>query len=266
MKKHNILSKIFVILVMLYLYVPIIVLMFLSFNESRYNSLPFSFTTKWYEEMIANESLIAAAKNSLLLALATGVICTVLATLFTLGQRYLSRRTSGVFNSIVMMPMSIPWLIMGLSILLMIRSLDFTKNMGFVLAGHVIISLPYALLVLRARMSSLDKSLEEMSASLGAGAMTTFRRVTLPAIAPAMVAGGFLAFMISFDNFAISYFLMPNGVSTLPIEIQTSIKFGFTPEINAISTVIIGFSLVILLIVGIIMRANLKEMLGGEKK
>ena len=216
--------------------------------------------------MIANESLIAAAKNSLLLALATGVICTVLATLFTLGQRYLSRRTSGLFNSIVMMPMSIPWLIMGLSILLMIRSLDFTKNMGFVLAGHVIISLPYALLVLRARMSSLDKSLEEMSASLGAGAMTTFRRVTLPAIAPAMVAGGFLAFMISFDNFAISYFLMPNGVSTLPIEIQTSIKFGFTPEINAISTVIIGFSLVILLIVGIIMRANLKEMLGGEKK
>ena len=130
MKKHNILSKIFVILVMLYLYVPIIVLMFLSFNESRYNSLPFSFTTKWYEEMIANESLIAAAKNSLLLALATGIICTVLATLFTLGQRYLSRRTSGLFNSIVMMPMSIPWLIMGLSILLMIRSLDFTKNMG----------------------------------------------------------------------------------------------------------------------------------------
>lgn len=155
---------------------------------------------------------------------------------------------------------------MGLSLLLMIRSLGFTKNMAFVLAGHVIISLPYALLVLRARMSSLDKSLEEMSASLGAGPMTTFRRVTLPAIAPAMVAGGFLAFMISFDNFAISYFLMPSGVTTLPIEIQTSIKFGFTPEINAISTVIIGFSLIILLIVGIIMRSNLKDMLGGAKK
>ena len=195
-----------------------------------------------------------------------GIICTVLATLFTLGQRYLSKKVSGVFNSIVMMPMSIPWLIMGLSLLLMIRSLGFTKNMAFVLAGHVISSLPYALLVLRARMSSLDKSLEEMSASLGAGPMTTFRRVTLPAIAPAMVAGGFLSFMISFDNFAISYFLMPNGVSTLPIEIQTSIKFGFTPEINAISTVIIGFSLIILLIVGIIMRSNLKEMLGGAKE
>lgn len=266
MRKHNILSKIFVVLVLLYLYVPILVLMFLSLNESRYNSLPFKFTTRWYEDMIANEALLTAAKNSLMLAFVTGIICTVLATLFTLGQRYLSRKVSGVFNSIVMMPMSIPWLIMGLSLLLMIRSLGFTKNMAFVLAGHVIISLPYALLVLRARMSSLDKSLEEMSASLGAGPMTTFRRVTLPAIAPAMVAGGFLSFMISFDNFAISYFLMPNGVSTLPIEIQTSIKFGFTPEINAISTVIIGFSLIILLIVGIIMRANLKEMLGGAKE
>ncbi len=266
MRKHNILSKIFVLLVMLYLYVPIIVLMVLSLNESRYNSLPFEFTTKWYEDMISNEALLSAAKNSLLLAFVTGIICTVLATLFTLGQRYLSRKVSGTFNSIVMMPMSIPWLIMGLSLLLMIRSLGFTKNMAFVLAGHVIISLPYALLVLRARMSSLDKSLEEMSASLGAGPMTTFRRVTFPAIAPAMVAGGFLAFMISFDNFAISYFLMPSGVTTLPIEIQTSIKFGFTPEINAISTVIIGFSLVILLIVGIIMRSNLKDMLGGSKK
>ena len=266
MRKHNILSKIFVVLVLLYLYVPIIVLMFLSLNESRYNSLPFKFTTKWYEDMIANAALLEAAKNSLVLAFVTGIICTVLATLFTLGQRYLSKKVSGVFNSIVMMPMSIPWLIMGLSLLLMIRSLGFTKNMAFVLAGHVIISLPYALLVLRARMSSLDKSLEEMSASLGAGSMTTFRRVTLPAIAPAMVAGGFLSFMISFDNFAISYFLMPNGVSTLPIEIQTSIKFGFTPEINAISTVIIGFSLIILLIVGIIMRSNLKEMLGGAKE
>ena len=266
MRKHNILSKIFVVLVLLYLYVPILVLMFLSLNESRYNSLPFKFTTRWYEDMIANEALLTAAKKSLMLAFVTGIICTVLATLFTLGQRYLSRKVSGVFNSIVMMPMSIPWLIMGLSLLLMIRSLGFTKNMAFVLAGHVIISLPYALLVLRARMSSLDKSLEEMSASLGAGPMTTFRRVTLPAIAPAMVAGGFLSFMISFDNFAISYFLMPNGVSTLPIEIQTSIKFGFTPEINAISTVIIGFSLIILLIVGIIMRANLKEMLGGAKE
>lgn len=266
MRKTGILSKILVAAVLLYLYLPILVLMLLSFNESRYNSLPFVFSTKWYEDLIQNDALITAAQNSLLLALVTGIICVILATLFILGQRYLSKRTNGLFNSIVMMPMSIPWLIMGLSMLLMIREIGFAKNMFFVVAGHVIISLPYALLVLKARISSMDKSLEEMSASLGASAWTTFRRVTLPAIAPAMIAGGFLSFMISFDNFPISYFLMPSGISTLPIEIQTSIKFGFTPEINAISTVIIGVSLLCLAIVGVIMGSNLKDMVGGEKK
>lgn len=265
-KKTGILSSILVILVLLYLYVPIIVLMVLSFNESRYNSLPIHFTLKWYQELVGDEALITAAENSLLLAFVTGVICVILATLFTLGQRYLSKRLNGTFNSIVMMPMSIPWLIIGLSMLLMIRQLGFTKNMFFVLAGHVIISLPYALLVLRARLSSMDQSLEEMSASLGAGGWTTFRRITFPAIAPAMVAGGFLSFMISFDNFAISYFLMPNGVSTLPIEIQTSIKFGFTPEINAISTVIIGVSLICLAVVGVIMGSSLKNMAKGGNR
>lgn len=262
--KTGVLGKILIILVLLYLYAPIFVLMLLSFNESRYNSLPFAFTLDWYRDLAEDRALMEAAKNSMVLALITGIICVILGTMFILGQRYLARRTEGIFNSIVMMPMSIPWLIMGLSSLLMIRQLGFEKNMIFVALGHIVISLPYSLLVLRARISSLDKSLEEMSASLGAGPLTTFRRITLPALAPAMIAGGFLSFMISFDNFPISYFLMPSGYSTLPIEIQLSIKFGFTPEINALSTVIIGFSLVVLAIVGLIMRSNIKSLVGGD--
>lgn len=101
-KKTGILSKLLVILVLLYLYVPIIVLMVLSFNESRYNSLPIHFTMKWYQELAGDTALITAAKNSLLLALLTGIICIILATLFTLGQRYLSKKLNGLFNSIVM--------------------------------------------------------------------------------------------------------------------------------------------------------------------
>ena len=128
------------------------------------------------------------------------------------------------------------------------------------------ISLPYTLLVLEARVQSMDQSLEDMSASLGANAWTTFWRVTFPAIAPAVVAGGFLSFMISFDNFPISYFLMPSGISTLPIEIQSSIKFGFTPEINAISTVIIGVSLLCLAVVGLIMGRTLMNMPGPLRR
>lgn len=263
--KKGVISKLYVLLIMLYLYVPIIVLMLMGFNKSRYNSMPFEFSLEWYQELIGDSVLQKAALNSVLLALVTGVICVILATLFILGERYLSNKTKSIFNSISMMPMSIPWLIMGLSLLLLIRFFNFDKSMFFVAAGHVVISLPYSLLVLKARVQSMDRALEEMSASLGASPITTFRRITLPAIAPAMVAGGFLSFMISFDNFAISYFLMPAGVSTLPIEIQSSIKFGFTPEINAVSTVIIGVSLLCLAVVGLIMGSSLKTMVGRSE-
>ncbi len=263
--KKGVISKLYVLLIMLYLYVPIIVLMLMGFNKSRYNSMPFEFSLEWYQELIGDSVLQKAALNSVLLALVTGVICVILATLFILGERYLSNKTKSIFNSISMMPMSIPWLIMGLSLLLLIRFFNFDKSMFFVAAGHVVISLPYSLLVLKARVQSMDRALEEMSASLGASSLTTFRRITLPAIAPAMVAGGFLSFMISFDNFAISYFLMPAGVSTLPIEIQSSIKFGFTPEINAVSTVIIGVSLLCLAVVGLIMGSSLKTMVGRSE-
>lgn len=261
----SICMKLYVLLTILFLYTPIFVLMVMGFNESRYNSLPFVFSFKWYESLALNKTLLSAAENSVYLAVVTGIICVFLATFFILGIKALSKRTESFCRSVMMMPMSIPWLIMGLSMLLMIRFIDMDKNMFFVLAGHVVISLPYAMLVLQARVQSIDPALEEMSLSLGASALTTFRKVILPVIAPAMVAGGFLSFMISFDNFAISYFLMPAGISTLPIEIQSSIKFGFTPEINAISTIIIAISLLCLAVVGIIMRGSFKSVLGGNK-
>lgn len=266
MKKSNIISRIVVAIALLYLYVPIIVLMVMGFNESRYNSLPFHFTLKWYEQLMHNSTLLAATRNSLLIALVTGVACMILGTMFILGHQALKNRQKQLFRSFVMMPMSIPWIILGLSMLLLIRAGGMSKSMFFVLAGHIVISLPYTLLVLEARINSLDAQLEDMSVSLGASAWTTFIRVTFPAIAPAVIAGGFLSFMISFDNFPVSYFLMPTGITTLPIQIQSSIKFGFTPEINAISTLIIAVSLVCLLVVGLIMGRSLLGMFGGGKK
>lgn len=266
MKTRNVGSRIFILLALLYLYVPIVVLIVMGFNESRYNSLPFTFSLRWYQDLFQNAALLESTRNSLMIALITGVACMILGTLFILGHKALQNKSKQLVRSFVMMPMSIPWLILGLSLLLMIRAVGLEKNLFFVIAGHIVISLPYTLLVLEARVQSMDQSLEDMSASLGANAWTTFWRVTFPAIAPAVVAGGFLSFMISFDNFPISYFLMPSGISTLPIEIQSSIKFGFTPEINAISTVIIGVSLLCLAVVGLIMGRTLMNMIGGTKK
>lgn len=236
---------------MLFLYTPIAVVIIMGFNQSRYNSLPFEFTTKWYEALFQNDRLLIATWNSIWLAALTGLICVVIATMMVLGMRALGIRARQRINTLILLPLAIPWLILGLSLLLMIRAAGMAKGMGFVLAGHVVVSLPYAALVLLARIEGMDPALEEASASLGAGPLSTFRRVVMPILAPGMAAGGFLAFMISFDNFVISYFLMPAGVSSLPIEIHSSIRFGFTPEINAVSTLIICISLLCILGVGL---------------
>jgi len=254
----------YILLILMFLYTPIAVLIALSFNSSRYNRLPFDFSTRWYQELFANETLITATKNSLLLALVTGVICVIIGTMLVLGTQALSQNLKGLVQAATLLPLTIPWLIIGLSLLLMIRALDLNKSLLFVLMGHIVIALPYTVLVLQARIQFLDPSLQDASGSLGAGPLTTFLRITLPVLAPAMVAGGFLSFMISFDNFVISYFLMPSGVSTLPIEIQSAIKFGFTPEINAVSTIIIGISLICLAIAFLIMRSSFKNEFAKE--
>ena len=264
MNKSSAVSGTIVLLALLFLYTPIAVLVAMSFNSSRYNRLPFEFSTKWYQALFQNETLISATGNSILLALITGILCVFFATMLILGAQALSRKLQRLIQSAVLMPLTIPWLILGLSLLLMIRAFDLNKSLFFVLAGHVVIALPYSVLVLQARLQSLDPALEDASGSLGAGPLTTFRRITLPTLAPAMVSGGFLSFMISFDNFVISYFLMPSGVSTLPIEIQSAIKFGFTPEINAVSTIIIGVSLVCLAVAGIVMGSNIKGAFAGD--
>lgn len=261
MKKGSLLSGIFILLTLLFLYTPIAVLMALSFNSSRYNRLPFEFSLRWYRELFHDEVLLTATRNSLVLAFITGIVCVILATMLVIGAQALPKMLRNLMQPTVLLPLTIPWLILGLSLLLMIRAFDFDKNLFFVLAGHIVISLPYSVLVLMARMQSLDPSLEDASKSLGAGPLTTFRRITLPVLAPAMASGGFLSFMISFDNFVISYFLVPTGFSTLPVEINSAIKFGFTPEINAVSTIIIGVSLVCLLAAGLIMRPNIKGIL-----
>ena len=261
MKKSSLFSGVFILLTLLFLYTPIAVLMAMSFNSSRYNRLPFEFSTRWYQALFHNEMLLVATRNSLLIAFITGVICVLFATSLILGAQTLPKKLRNLLQPAVLLPLTIPWLILGLSMLLMIRAFDFDKSLFFVLAGHVVISLPYSVLVLTARTQSLDPALEDASKSLGAGSLTTFRRITLPVLAPAMASGGFLSFMISFDNFVISYFLVPTGFSTLPVEINSAIKFGFTPEINAVSTIIIGVSLVCLAAAGLIMRPSIKGIL-----
>lgn len=254
------LGWLYIALMFVFLYAPIVILMLMSFNESRYNALPFEFSMRWYEDLVQNEPLIDAALTSIIIAAITGIICVIFATMLMLWVVQTDSKLKKWIDSLVILPLTIPWLIIGLSILLLLSALGLDKNNPILLIGHIIISLPYAVLVLKARFQSLDLSITEASASLGANEWTTFRKILFPLLFPAMLAGGFLAFIISFDNFMISYFLIPTGLSTLPIEIYTSIKFGFTPEINAFSTIIIMITMILILLMAVFMRSSLKYM------
>ncbi len=255
------LAWVYILAVFTFIYTPILVLTAMSFNESEYRTFPFKFSLKWYELLSNNTKLIEGALNSVYIATLTAVICVVLAITYMLSYVQAGKRVRKWLNTLTILPLTIPWIIFGLALLLLLNALGFNRNMFVLLMGHVVISFPYAALVVKARMQEMDLSVLEASYTLGANEWTTFLRVMFPMIFPAVLAGAFLAFMISVDNYIISYFLIPPGISVLPVEIYSSIKFGFTPEINAVSTIIVAVTLVIILLIISIMRSSLKNLI-----
>lgn len=235
-------------LVLAFLYLPIVVLALMGFNESVHYELPFRFSTRWYERLPGNERLITATLNSIWLALANTVIATTLGTMAALAFARYRFRGRTLMRLLLFPPITIPWLIIAIAMLVLFFWTGIGRGLHAMLLGHVALSLPYVIIVVGARLASFGVELEEAAASLGARPLQVFFRVSLPMMAPGIVAAALFAFAISFDQFVISYFLAPPGVSTLPVEIYSAIRKGFTPEVNVISTVVIVISMGILLL------------------
>jgi spermidine/putrescine transport system permease protein len=242
-------GKIFLLLVLVFLYAPIAVMIVMAFNESPLYQLPFSWSTIWFEKLAGNTRLIQAGINSVVLAAINTVIATILGTLAALAFARYSFRGKTLLQLLLFPPITIPWLIIGTAMLVFFFWSGIGRGLHAMLLGHVALSLPYVIVVVGARLRSFGTTLEEAAATLGASPWQTFRRVTLPLLAPGMVAAAVFAFAVSFDQFVISYFLAAPGVTTLPVEIYSAIRKGFTPEINAISSIIILVSMAALLLV-----------------
>jgi len=247
------LAQVYLALVLLFLYVPIFTMAAMAFNSSPLYELPFQFDLVWFKELAGNDRLIRAGTNSVILAVANTVIATALGTAAALAFSRYSFRGRRVMQLLLLPPITIPWLVIGTAMLVFFYwtfpSLGLSpRGLHSILLGHVALSLPYVIIVVGARLTDFPKSVEEAAATLGATPWQTFWRVSAPIIAPGVVAAALFAFATSFDQFVISYFLAPPGVTTLPVEIYTSIRKGFTPEINAISTIIIAVSMSIMLI------------------
>jgi len=242
-------GKVYIALVLVFLYAPIVVMAVMSFNSSPFYTLPVDWTFDWYVKLANNDKLVSAGFNSFAVAIATTLIATVIGTLAALAFFRYEFPGKAVLQVLLLPPIAIPWLIIGTSMLIFFFWVGLGRGLHAMVLGHVALALPYVIVVVTARLQGFDRQLEEAARSLGANPWQVARRVTLPFLAPGIIAAALFAFAVSFDQFVISYFLAVPGVSTLPVEIYTSIKKGFTPEINAISTIVIGLSMAMLLLV-----------------
>jgi spermidine/putrescine transport system permease protein len=230
-----------------FLYVPIAVLMVLSFNRSGLPTAWGGFSTEWYGKLVANPKIQAAAWNSLVVATVSTLLATAIGTLLALGVE--RARPSPAREALLFAPMIIPDIVLAIALLSFFTLLKFTLGLHSIIMAHVVFNIAFVCAVVRARLKSFDWSLTEASHDLGATGLTTFRRITLPLIMPSVIAAALLAFTLSIDEFIIAYFTAGAGQSstTLPMQIYAMIRFGVTPEINAMATIVILLSFALLL-------------------
>lgn len=252
-------GRVYVGLVLFFLYAPILVMALMSFNASEFYAFPLNFTLDWYRKLGSNVDIISSAWRSLWIAVATTVIATVLGTAASLALFRYDFPGKRILQALLFPPIAIPWLIIGTAMLIFFFWVGIGRGTPAVILGHVALALPYVIVVVSARIQTFDPQLEEAARSLGASQWEVTRYVTLPWIASGVVAGALFAFAVSFDQFVVSYFLAEPGDQTLPVVIYTAIRKGFTPEINAISTIIIAVSMAVML------TASRYFKFGGER-
>ncbi|MDQ6806254.1 MAG: ABC transporter permease [Actinomycetota bacterium] len=238
------LSSYFVLLV-IFLYAPLVVLVIFAFNNGNIPSLPItSFSTKWFSAAFADTTLTSALKRSVLIALLNGVGATLLGVMaaVSLARRHLALRR--VVVTLMLIPLVVPYIVLAVGIVVLLHEFGVATSLLAVLAGHVVISLPYSVLVILPRLRTLDESIVEAACDLGASELKAFLFVTLPLLAPALVSSFLIAFTISFDEFAIASFLAPPGSPTYPVVLYSSSRTpALLPEVIAIGSIVIAVSL-----------------------
>lgn len=238
-----------------FLYLPILLLVIFSFNESRLVTVWGGFSTKWYSEMWQNQGLIDAAWVTLRVGLLSATIATVLGTMAALAlsrhKRFAGRT---LFSGMIYAPLVMPEVITGLSLLLLFVAIDFARGFWAVTLAHITFSMCFVAVVVQSRLVTFDRSLEEAASDLGCPPAKTFFVITLPVIAPAIIAGWMLAFTLSLDDLVIASFTSGPGATTLPMKIYSQVRLGVTPEINAVCTILMGLVTSGVLIASYLMR------------
>lgn len=230
-----------------FLYLPLAVVVIFSFNDSLLNAEWVGFTTRWYGQLFEDTEMLRAAANSLFIALAAATLATVLGSMAGIA---LQRWRSGFLRALpflVLAPVAMPEILLGVSLLLFFRQvLDLTLGLVSILIAHITFSIGFVAIIVRVRLAGLDESLFEAARDLGASPWQTFRWVTLPLILPGILAGFLMSFTLSIDDFVITFFVAGVGVTTLPLQIYSMIKVAVSPEVNAVSTLLMALTLTLI--------------------
>jgi spermidine/putrescine transport system permease protein len=239
--------RVFFVLVVLFLYAPIAILLVFSFNDSEVPTFPLSgFTLHWYREFLANGDLRAALWTSAIIAAATSVGAVFLGVLASIPLARRRFRGKALVSALLLSPLVIPYLVFGIALLLLFHVVGASRGIPTVVVGHMVITLPYTILVLVPRLEQIEASLEEAAYDLGAGRLATFRLVTLPLILPAVVSALLIAFTTSFDEYAVASFLVGTR-STFPIYLYSALRFpSQLPQVIAVAVVVLVASLTVI--------------------
>jgi spermidine/putrescine transport system permease protein len=217
-----------------------------SFNDSLLNAQWVGFTTRWYGELLNDTDMLGAAVNSLMIATVSSLSATLLGTMAGLAMhKYPSR----LLPALVLTPVAMPEILLGVSLLLFFRQmLDLTLGLFSILIAHITFSLGAVAIIVHSRLAGMDESIFEAARDLGATPWRTFRFITLPLIMPAVAAGFLVSFTLSIDDFVITFFVAGVGVKTLPLQVYSMIKVAVTPEVNAVSTMLMSLTLTLIFV------------------
>ena len=242
--------------VLVFFYLPIAILVLFSFNQSKLNIVWTGFTLDWYAALWRDSVLVRTLKNSLIVATATTALSVVLGTAAGwLLYRY-RYRGSGFLETLVFLPMIVPEVILGVSLLILFVTIGLQLGYTTIVISHVTFCFPFVMAAVQARLSGLDPSLEEAALDLGATPLQAFTKVLVPYLMPAIVSGGLMSFTLSLDELIVTYFTASAGTRTLPLEIFGRVKKGLDPSLNAISTVFILFTVLAVFLTEALRRRN----------
>ena len=235
--------RIFALLVYIFLFAPILVVVMTSFNPTGRATIPTEFTLEWYSELLGDSQLMTALWTSLIVALVSGAASALLGLSAAYGISRWRLPGRGAAQGVFLLPMLVPAVVSGVSMLMWFRNIGIELGWVSIILTHIVVTLPFTMTIILTSFAGFDIRLEEAAMDLGATPWRTFRSITLPLVMPGVLGGALMAFTLSFDEFVVTLFTSGGGVQTLPIVVYNRIRYMLSPEINAIATIVMGFSM-----------------------